>query len=751
MKLHRSRYFLMVFMITLLIGTLPSLIVGGVGYYTAYHSVVHNAKSSSEQILEQTKSEMDLSLNLSERMLINFIQTPQLDADMSLAYNPAFFRRFNNLTHLLHNVQSYDLGLQDSYIINLDHGWAISNAGIESIEPEIYMEKYDSFIHSPELTKWLLSATPVGAVNKPLLMIKKIPIHGQDPKGLLIAVFDTKQMFSHIADSDSSFSLILDENLQVLNAEASLPSELETLISSDTGLTDNNQTYTFTHDGKKYYAFAYQSSYNHWYYIKLVSIDAITQQAKQIARTTFAICLIMVIAITAAAYGVSRRMYKPIRSLRELLIEGSEPISSKQDEMAVIHNNIMAIINNQNQLTSQVSNQLGQLKDFFVFKLLSGKVSASSIPEQIKSYSFRTEQPEMFVFVIRIFTLSGTSYRDKDRDLMLFAINNIMQHLYRNQYLLTPVVVRDSQVTVIGSEALGSDESRRNFVYREAEKITEAVTQYLNLKISIGISRHFGSYLDTERAFEEAQQALKYQLKLNDNGIYYLSDVVTKGKATFMFPHFILDALLSAIHAGDAQQAEQLLHELLTSLFSVELTLEEYHMHLYRLLSNIVIILDDYGLSSSRISKSHALLFEYLVTINSYAVVEKWLMSDVISPIIKLIEEQHAEQQKSITNQVIEIIEKEYQLDLSFEEVARRINFHPTYIRKIFQKETGFTLSEYIQKYRVELAKKWLVETDMKVQAIADALGYSNAQNFIRLFRKLTNMTPGQYREEKQG
>jgi len=487
MKLHRSRYFLMVFMLILLIGTLPSIIVGSVGYYTARNSVVHNAKSSSAQLMEQTKSEMDLSLNLSERMLINFIQTPQLDADMSLAYDPAFFSRFNDLSQMLHHVQSYELGLQDASIINLEKGWAISNSGIESINPETYLEQYHHFIKSPELTRWLLSPIPVITVYKPLLMIKKIPIHGQTPKGLLIAVFDTKQMFSHIADSDSSFSIILDENLQVLNAGASLPSELKTLIASDQDMTEENQIYTFTQDGKKYDAFVYQSSYNHWYYVKLVSINTITAQAKHIARITFAICFIMVIAIMAAAYYISRRMYKPIRGLRELLANGSEPLSAKQDEMAVIHRNIIEMMNNQNELSSQVSSQLGQLKEFFVFKLLSGKIAAKSIQEQIKSYSFRSEQPEMFVFVIQIFTLSGTSYQEKDRDLMLFAINNIMQHLYRNQDHLAPIVVRDSQVTIIGAEAMGSDECRRNFVYQEAEKITEAVARYLNLKHGFGM------------------------------------------------------------------------------------------------------------------------------------------------------------------------------------------------------------------------------------------------------------------------
>ena len=44
-------------------------------------------------------------------------------------------------------------------------------------------------------------------------------------------------------------------------------------------------------------------------------------------------------------------------------------------------------------------------------------------------------------------------------------------------------------------------------------------------------------------------------------------------------------------------------------------------------------------------------------------------------------------------------------------------------------------------------AKKWLLETGMPVAEIAEKLRYSNAQNFIRSFKKKTGMTPGKYRE----
>lgn len=46
------------------------------------------------------------------------------------------------------------------------------------------------------------------------------------------------------------------------------------------------------------------------------------------------------------------------------------------------------------------------------------------------------------------------------------------------------------------------------------------------------------------------------------------------------------------------------------------------------------------------------------------------------------------------------------------------------------------------------MAKKWLKESDMKIVEIAERLQYNNSANFIRSFRKMVDMTPGQYREE---
>lgn len=48
------------------------------------------------------------------------------------------------------------------------------------------------------------------------------------------------------------------------------------------------------------------------------------------------------------------------------------------------------------------------------------------------------------------------------------------------------------------------------------------------------------------------------------------------------------------------------------------------------------------------------------------------------------------------------------------------------------------------------MAKSWLAETDMAVKDIAEKLKYKNSQNFIRSFKKLEGITPGNYRQQKK-
>ncbi|MNC52266.1 HTH-type transcriptional regulator YesS [compost metagenome] len=96
------------------------------------------------------------------------------------------------------------------------------------------------------------------------------------------------------------------------------------------------------------------------------------------------------------------------------------------------------------------------------------------------------------------------------------------------------------------------------------------------------------------------------------------------------------------------------------------------------------------------------------------------------------------------------MIKEGYSRDLTLEGCAEELKFHPVYVGRVFKRETGMTFSEYLVNYRMTLAKEWLENTNMKVSDISDKLNYSNTTAFIRSFRKVVGITPGQFRANQQ-
>ena len=70
--------------------------------------------------------------------------------------------------------------------------------------------------------------------------------------------------------------------------------------------------------------------------------------------------------------------------------------------------------------------------------------------------------------------------------------------------------------------------------------------------------------------------------------------------------------------------------------------------------------------------------------------------------------------------------------------------------RKIFREYTGFAPSQYIQEVRINMAKEVLTNTSKSIKEIAFELGYENKDYFFTVFRKITGMTPVNYRKQTQ-
>ena len=70
---------------------------------------------------------------------------------------------------------------------------------------------------------------------------------------------------------------------------------------------------------------------------------------------------------------------------------------------------------------------------------------------------------------------------------------------------------------------------------------------------------------------------------------------------------------------------------------------------------------------------------------------------------------------------------------------------------RFIKSRTGKTFIEYINDTRISYATRWLIETDLSIGEIGYKCGFNNIANFNRVFKKLKNCTPSQFRDEFEG
>ncbi len=85
---------------------------------------------------------------------------------------------------------------------------------------------------------------------------------------------------------------------------------------------------------------------------------------------------------------------------------------------------------------------------------------------------------------------------------------------------------------------------------------------------------------------------------------------------------------------------------------------------------------------------------------------------------------------------------------LTVKMLADKVNLHSDYLSRIFLKLTGERPLAYIHTKRIERAQYLIVTTDLSLTQIAEDTGFSSLPHFSKVFKAVTSLTPGKYREQ---
>lgn len=104
-----------------------------------------------------------------------------------------------------------------------------------------------------------------------------------------------------------------------------------------------------------------------------------------------------------------------------------------------------------------------------------------------------------------------------------------------------------------------------------------------------------------------------------------------------------------------------------------------------------------------------------------------------------------------VIQKIKEYISKNYSKEISLNAIAAKLYMNPNYLSQLIKKKTGKTYQNYVTELRIGHAEKLLMETDMKIYEVCEAVGYHDVRHFSELFERITGKKPSYYITDKKG
>lgn len=146
------------------------------------------------------------------------------------------------------------------------------------------------------------------------------------------------------------------------------------------------------------------------------------------------------------------------------------------------------------------------------------------------------------------------------------------------------------------------------------------------------------------------------------------------------------------------------------------------------------------------VSSSFALEIETLSSPDA----SKALMQDMLRTYCRLVRKHSMKDYTAPVQRAITIIDADLTANLSLQSLSKQLNISNSYLSALFRKETGQTLTDFINQRRIQHAMYLLESTRLQVQTVAQHCGFLDVHYFTKVFKRVTGHTPRQHRQAAQ-
>lgn len=453
-------------------------------------------------------------------------------------------------------------------------------------------------------------------------------------------------------------------------------------------------------------------------------------------RVISAICILVCFATGCfAVYRGTSRVYTPIRNVVDK-IEG-EAVETV-DPVRVNELDLIASVLDKNRENVQRINFLskkntGAQRKRFILSWIMGK-QTENLPTALESYGIELLSESFAVGIIRIQDAGGMDKKQQD-----FIIQNVFEEIAERFGKGYVVESGDSQYLLLLNVADGKHEEISSADWEEA---CDFLKKYYNATVGTYFSQLQHGTEKISVAYQEAVETERYRYLLGED--CHISYANVKGRE-FNYVS-TMESRLSRTIVGYIKSKNQTLPAqvfvediMRSSGINKESSMESvecFRYEIFSILNKVLAMFSDF-------EQGRGLLEELILC----PTLSKFQAKLIVFLDALLKYKQELTKLENIYHQVADYIQNNYtDKHLTLETIGKEVGRTPYYVSKLFRDNYNMSVSEYISRYRVEQAKKELLETDKSIVCIADDVGFLSATVFIRVFKKSTGMTPGKFR-----
>lgn len=468
------------------------------------------------------------------------------------------------------------------------------------------------------------------------------------------------------------------------------------------------------------------------YYYYLDSPSA----AGEIAVTVLQVGLLLVLTcgialalITAFSY----RLYRPIDRLVNTLLsyEEANPSPTSQGELDYIAGQVVRIRHENQELVEKLETSGSALRAELVGSLLRGDYNEDQVYRELDAHglSWLTESTVPVLFD------SGPSWNNRITDDVAELLWQQMSDRFRCEKYLDYsgrlcILVQDS-----------SDELRTSL-----NEIVTSVNAAFGLHLSIfigpcnqGLERIRAGYIQVNRIVENRN-------RIGERTIYTYEEYRALPVKTAIYPIHNERLLIESAARGDGKETKRLLGYLFSEYVEPAFTNKESRdLILFALLNTYNRVLQQSGVEAEQVVPEGEVVFLELRQCPDANTLHRYvdgLFDRTLAAIRKSQRLSEQDMGEALSSYIADNLHK----DISLLEIAENFNLSPNYMSALFKSTMGANFKDYLSEARFRRALEILEEEPgIRVGDLANRVGVANVNTFIRLFKKYSGTSPGQY------